>query len=144
MAYLNDDDISARVGGEQEFIHLCDDDGDGAADPNVIERVTTDIDSIVDGFARRGGYTTPLVAADAASINYVMLDIANYTLRTRGNRVCSEDDRLKYENAWEILKAIGDGKWEFPSGPAVEELTADEFGLDSEEQLFTRTTLDVL
>ena len=53
MAYLNDDDISARVGGEAEFIQLTDDDGDGVADPNVIERVTTDIDSIVDGFARR-------------------------------------------------------------------------------------------
>src|SRR5262245_22358702 len=95
------------------------------------------VDALLDGFARRGGYTVPLSDEETESIQLPRLDIANFKLRSRGNRVASEDDRLQYEAAMKILEAIGAGEWQFPSGPATS--TVEDFGLDSEERLFSRT-----
>jgi phage gp36-like protein len=137
MAYLTEAQVTARVGGKAEMDQLTDDDGDQTPDAAVLVQVMGQLDSLLDGYARRGGYDTPLDVASADSILTPLLDIANFKLRTRGNRVASDDDRLQYENAMKILGMVGDGTWIFPTPPT----SLGSAAIDSDDALFTRDLL---
>jgi hypothetical protein len=140
-AYLSAAQLAARVGGSDRYVELTDDDNDGAADPGVETFVLGQVNEILDGFARRGGYTVPLALSDTAEIEPFLLDIANYKIKTRGDRIASADDLKLYNDAMLILNDIALGVFKLPSFTSEEVITL--FGLDSPEDgpLFSRETL---
>src|SRR5262245_61749043 len=144
MAYLTQELVQARVGGDRVYRELTDDDGSLQGDPTVAKLVLEQVDALLNGYILRGGYTAPLTDPDdIQSVLLPLLDVANYKLRTRGNREASEDDRLQYQNAIKIFESIAAGDFVFPSGGGVSE-TEEEFEIDSYPQLFNRDELDVL
>ncbi len=139
MSYLTEGQLIARVGGQGNYTTLTDDDADGVADAGVGNFLLGQVDGIANGYARRGGYVVPLVAGDVAEVTPYLLDIANYKAKTRGDREASEDDRHLYDDAIKFFEAIADGTIKLPSVEDGPQLT--NFQLDSEEQVFNRTTL---
>lgn len=137
--YLTEALLTSRVGGDEAYASLLDDDGDGFADPGVATLLLTQVDQLVDAYARRGGYTTPLVLTDIAPIIAALLDIANYKAKARGNRKASDDDKHLYDEAIKLLQAIADGSYTLPSFTSTAEVTA--FAISSEPQIFSRTLL---
>jgi len=139
VSYLSEGQLIARVGGQGNYTTLTDDDGDGRTDDGVGAFLLTQVDGIANGYARRGGYTVPLVAGDVTEVTPYLLDIANYKAKTRGDREASEDDRKLYDEAIKFFEAIAKGDIKLPSVESGPQLT--NFELDSEEQLFSRSTL---
>lgn len=139
MAYLTEAAVIQRVGGQTSYNELTD--SSGTVDPELKKYFLDDVDATLDGYARVGGYTTPLVASDAASVMGFLLDISNFKLRTRGNREASDMDLQLYKDAMVVMGLIAQGKWEFSTPPAA---LVGEANLDSEAQIFNRSTLSVL
>lgn len=115
MPYLTPLLLSARVGGEEIYLELTDDDGDNIADAGVERLLLSQVDAIVDAYARRSGYITPLTATDIAPLVPFLLDIANYKAKTRGNRSATEDARNEYMAATKILEEVASGAFRLPS-----------------------------
>lgn len=137
--YLTRALLQQRVGGPDRYLQLMDASDVAMIGTSLESLVLSQVDSLVDGYAKRGGYTTPLADSDATSVLLFLLDISNFKLKSRGDREASEDDRLQYENAMKVMELIGKGEWVFPSGSNSDVTSA--FGIDSEEQWASRTLL---
>lgn len=142
MAYLTNTLLKARVGGQNVYIELTDDNADGTADNSVETMVLDQVDQQVNGYFRRGGYTIPLAVTDAAQIMYLLLDIANYKLKTRGNREATEDDRKLYGDALKTLEMYATGELSLPSvdtaAPTIASMVIDS---PEDGPFFNRITL---
>jgi phage gp36-like protein len=111
MPYLTQAELQDRVGGVDPLRELTDDDEDGAPDASVIALALTGLDAEFNAFFRAGGYTVPLTDADAITgLKYHMLNIANYRLKTRGDRQASESDRQLYEDALAHFRLVATRK----------------------------------
>jgi phage gp36-like protein len=129
--YLTAEVLQARVGGPVRYLQLTDDDRDGTADPAVENLVLAQVDLIVDGYARRGGYTVPLASTDIVTILPFLADIGNYRLVTRGGRQASDDDRTLHDGALAMLEKIATGDFKLPSYQTAAPIA--EFGFVSGE-----------
>lgn len=136
--YVTQGELEARVGGEGPFLQLTDDDADDTPDAEVIALFLTEFDAELNSYFRAGGYTVPLSEAAFSGVKRFALDIANYRLKTRGDREASEGDRQLYEDAVAFLKLIATRK------VLLEVVSASARAypvLESEDVLFDRTTL---
>lgn len=140
MPYLTQAELETRVGGVDALRELTDDDEDGAPDSAVIALVLTALDSEFDFFFRAGGYTVPLTDAVAiAGLKYAMLNVANYRLKTRGDRQASETDRQLYEDAMGFFRDIA--RRVFLLDVLTVPVSAVSYSLESDELRFTQETL---
>ena len=138
MAYLTSGELQDRVGGVDPLRELTDDDEDGAPDESVIALVLTGLDAEFNAFFRAGGYTVPLTDADAITgLKYHMLNIANYRLKTRGDRQASEQDRTDYEDSIAHFRLVATRKILL----LVSAGGAFQLALESDEPIFTRESL---
>jgi phage gp36-like protein len=134
--YVSADELSVRVGGSARWIELTDDNKDGIPDADIIEDVLSQLDSEVNGYASTAGYGTPLLAIQTNNIKSTMLDIANYRLKTRGDKQPSDDDRLLFTQAIKVMEFVS--THEIALGVVPEEST---FELESARQIFSRNSL---
>jgi phage gp36-like protein len=147
VAYLTQEALTARVGGAAEFLRLTDDDRNNSPDDDVLDFLLGQVDTIVDGYARRGGYTPPLEDTDVETLEPWLLDIANFKARTRGNGRASDEDQKLYDDAMKVMEGIADGSFKLPS--FEEASPTGIFGFDSsqsfitpgEAQIFSRSRL---
>lgn len=143
--YLSSALLQARVGGAVRYLELTDDNRDGTADPEVEEYLLTQVDTIVDSFARRAGYSTPLTGADIESVLPFLVDIGNYKAQTRGSGIASEADLKLYNDAMAMMNQLATGAYELPGYQSVAPIA--QFGFDSEQDangvgsFFNRYTL---
>jgi hypothetical protein len=140
--YLTRALLQARVGGEARYLVLTDDDHDNVPDTNVEESVLIQVDLLVDGLARRGGYATPLGIGDVDTILPYLLDVASYRLQARAGGVASEGDQKLYDDAMIVLNNLGTGVFQLPSYQTVAPIA--NFGFDSGNSIgpvLTRQTL---
>lgn len=140
MSYLTRELLEARVGGDEIFMQLTDDDGDQEPDANVLVLLLGHVDSLVEGYARRGEYTVPLAASDSALLLPYMLDISNYKAKSRRGMASKEDWQL-YRDALALLGMLADGTFILPSATVGATGSISLFGLDSEDQIFSRFLL---
>lgn len=117
MPYLTRALLTARVGGSDLYRQLTDDDGDGDPDTNVEAILLAQVDSMLDGYAARGGYTIPLVATDSDLLLPALLDIANYKAKSRRGRA-SKEDAENYRIAIALFNDVATGAFVLPSGTA--------------------------
>lgn len=140
MAYLTEPLLIARVGGDELYVQLTDDDRDGVPDVNVKTLLLGQVDSLMEGFAARGGYTVPLVSTDAALLMPAMLDVANYKAKTRRG-MASKDDIESYKNALALFGMLADGSFVLPSSAGGETGAFANLDFDGYPQLLNRCTL---
>lgn len=140
MSYLDSDELAARVGGSVLYIELTDDDLDGETDEAVEDQILGEADALADGFAARGGYTTPLGTKDAALLTPFLLDICNYKLKARRGKSSEADEKL-YNDAMRVLDRIANGTFVLPSGVGASG-TMEDFGIDSQDRMFSRALLE--
>lgn len=136
--YLTVAQLKARVGGEQIYVKLTSDDGGRTPDPTVATLLLDQVEAFTEGYARRGGYTIPLVATDFPLLVPSMLDIANYRAKTRRG-TASKDDKQLYDEAIKLLERVADGDFVLPSGTGT--TTSAVFSMTSDQQLFNRSRL---
>jgi phage gp36-like protein len=142
LAYLTVDQLKGRVGGDERFLKLTDDDEDGQPDTRVTTALLAGVDKEADAYFRAGGYTIPLGAALLEGVSNALLDIANYRAKTRGDRQASEDDRLAYQDALARLRLVADRKILLAGSDDTQDVQAlGEYVLDSDEQFFSRDNL---
>lgn len=129
--YLTAAMLQARVGGNARYLLLTDDDADSIPDTAVEDYLLSQVDIMVDAFARRAGYTTPLASGDVETILPFLLDIANYKAQTRAGGASSDDDKKLYNDAMSILHQIGTSSFKLPSYQTAAPIA--DFGFDSEQ-----------
>lgn len=140
MAYIDTDELAARVGGTALYVELTDDDLDGETDPDVEDLIVGQAEALADGYASRGGYDTPLPTKDAARLSTFLLDICNYKLKVRRGKSSDADERL-YNDAMKVLEGVADGSFVLPSGAGASG-TYSDFDIDSQPRAFDRTLLE--
>ena len=140
MAYLTEPLATARVGGSDLWRELTDDDGDGTPDANVKVLLLGQVDSLLDGYAARAGYTIPLAATDVALLMPALLDVSNYKAKTRRGRA-SKEDLENYKNALALFKMLADGDFVLPSASAGDTGAFANLNFDGYEQQYNRDTL---
>lgn len=107
MSYLTTDELQSRVGGIDALRQLTDDDQDEAPDAGLISLVPAGAESEANFWFRAGGYTVPLTdSTSIAGVKWAVLDIANYRLKSRGDREPSEADIAAYDKARDFLRQI--------------------------------------
>lgn len=145
MAYLTETAVINKVGGEDAYLKLTDAQSLSSVDSELKKLYLDQVDTLFDGYARAGGYDTPLASAlDIASVQQPLLAVANWILKTRGGREASDDDRLEYTNAMQYMRDIAAGKVGLPSGTAGSDETVGDAALDSQVVMFDRCRLRVL
>lgn len=140
MAYLTQALLKARVGGQEIYVQLTDDDRDQKPDPNVETLLLGQVDSFMEGYARRGGYTVPLVATDAALLIPAMLDVSNYKAKSRRGKA-SKEDLENYKDAIALFNDLASGAFVLPSSSSGSTGGFANLDFDGNEQMFNRQTL---
>lgn len=142
--YLTTALLQAKLGGEARYLELTDDDGDGTPDPIVEQLLLSEVDTVVDAYARRGGYAVPLGPTDIAPILPLLLSIATFSAKTRGDRIASDDDRKAYQDAMTQLHEIAIGTFKLPSFGATQPIGSLRFSSSGDPRggpLFDRDRL---
>ncbi len=144
MAYVTNVDIQERLGNDA-YVQLADDDGDGQADVGVVDEARLGGEGEVNSYLARR-YQVPIdlaVHPDLADLlASITLDLVEYRLRARRPPV-SEDARRRRAEAVAWLTGVADGRIELPSAAPVASNTArGTLGETSgEERLLTRDEL---
>jgi phage gp36-like protein len=141
MSYLTVAKVKARVGGEENYFQLTDDDGDGTPDPAVESWALNLADSIANGYAARAGYTIPLASTDSSLLEPFLLDVVNFKLKSRGNRVAGDLDEELYKDAMATFRELASGDFTLPSSSAGETGGFANLDFDGNEQVLTRSRL---
>lgn len=141
FAYFDAMDLQARVGGEERFKELTDDDKDGIPDPDVIAQIVSSVEREADAYFLSGQYDTPLTLAQLAPVRNALLDIANYRAKVRGDREASQGDRQLYEDAIGLLMAVA--KRQILLDKPENATRLGEYLFDSSEQELSRDSLKV-
>lgn len=136
MSYLTEAELKARVGGEEPYRLLTDDNGDGIADDEVKQTLLEENDAELDGYFRSAGLAIPLSATTFSGSKRYALDIVNYRLKTRGSRRASEDDRKLYEDAMAYFKMVAGGKIHLTTVDLV-----SDFVLQGEKVIFNASNM---
>ena len=102
VPYATAADILARH-GEDVLVLLADRDGDGVADPDVVERALTDATSEIDTYLAPK-YNLPLASVPPI-LTRICVDIAVYRLGSEAD-TGTEERRMRYEDAVALLKRL--------------------------------------
>ncbi len=145
MNYITNSDIELRL-GHAGYVHLSDDDGDGAADEDVVNEARAAAEGELDSYlAFRHATPIDLVAHPelAGLLKSVALDLAEYRLRLRRPPV-GEDARRRRDETIEWLRRIADGTVALPAtgdlpGPTSRGPIAEVLG---SERLLSRDELE--
>jgi len=107
MSYATLDDLERRI-APQTLVELADDDGDGAADAEVIAAALADADAAIDSYLA-ARYATPLTSPPAI-LTRLAADIAVHALFARKRSVLSPEQDWRHETAIKTLQAIQEGR----------------------------------
>lgn len=144
MSYITNSDIETRV-GHAAYVQLADDDGDGSADPAVVDELRLAAESEVNSYLARR-FRVPIDLAThtdlADLLKSITLDLAEYRLRCRRPPV-PKDAGDKFAHAIQWLRGVADARIELPSALQVASGTArGTLGLATgENRLLTRDEL---
>jgi len=114
MAYYDEGDLAARVGGMTTLTDLT-----SGSDPVAMASLIDDVCDEADGYFRAGGYTVPLDPTLVPSVKGTLLDVANYKAMSRGSREPVQKDIDAYTFAIQRLRDIAAGKFTLESDPIV-------------------------
>lgn len=113
MAYAAIGDLLARA-GRDELVQVADRDGDGVADPQVVEAALLHADTTIDGYVA-ARYQVPLTAVPALVRTWAVA-IARYWLHRDG---APEHVRRDFDDALASLKDAGRGTVVIPGADGI-------------------------
>lgn len=120
MAYITNNDIQERL-GNQTYVQLTDDDGDGQADVGVVDEARLAAEGEVNSYLARR-YQVPVdlaVHADLAGLlASVTLDLVEFRLRARRPPVSTAAVMLN-ARALDWLAAVAEGRLALPTATEV-------------------------
>lgn len=103
--YATQQDLDERF-GQAELIALADRDGDGVADPGVVDAAITDAGAEMDGYFRAANYSVPVTGTPVVTTR-ICANLARYNLYT--NDAPEQVQRL-HDDAIKWLKAVASGQ----------------------------------
>ena len=125
MAYITNADIEQRLGNDT-YVQLTDDDGDGTADVGVVNEARNGAEGEVDSYLARR-YRLPIDLTAHADIADVLasfaLDLVEYRLRSRRPPV-PKDVVDRHSRALEWLERVAVGTIDLPSATCLAANTA--------------------
>ncbi len=145
MGYMTNADLQLRLGNEA-YVQLSDDNGDGAADTAVVDEVRLAAEAELNSYLSVR-YAVPIdltAHPDLANVlKSASLDLAEYRLRLRRPPVAADAIRLHRETV-EWLKGVSRGDIELPASslPAANAARGSIGEVSSAERLLTRAELD--
>lgn len=134
-AYLTLSDVEQTIGA-QMALRLFDDDGDGVADVDAVDRILTSAERFVAGFVSRE-YTMASILADAAATDHIrslaVVVAIEYAYRRRPEFITRDGTpyHTVYSDVVKTLERIGAGKYRIDVD-GVPEVAANATGLITE------------
>jgi phage gp36-like protein len=124
MAYASSADFILAF-GTAEYMQLTDRDVNAASDPGVCDAALAAGSSVIDGYAKAGGYAVPLSPVDPV-VKQINLDLARFELS--GNQA-SERVILGYQDANKRLADIAARRLLLIAGTPVTDPTVSGVGV---------------
>jgi phage gp36-like protein len=144
MAYITNADIQERL-GDDAYVQLTDDDGDGQADVGVVDEARLGAEGELNSYLARR-YQVPIDLTVHPELVDVLasfaLDLAEYRLRARRPPIPKDAEKRRAQ-AVEWLRRVADGSLDLPSAtPVASNTTRGAPGATAgEERLLTRDEL---
>ena len=125
MAYITNADIEQRLGNDT-YVQLTDDDGDGLADVGVVDEARLGAEGEVDSYlARRFKVPVNLVTYPEVAGLLMALTLDIVELRRRSRRPPVPDEaRERAQRTIEWLRKVSEGRAEMPSSVRLPDSTS--------------------